>query len=128
MPELIRYIRGKRLLTDKGFTSSENRKILAEAGLKSGLSYKASKGSPLSYSERLFNKIVAKRRFRIEQGFGTLKRKFHMNRASYMSRIKVEAQLFFKAICFNLTKALTLLQFTRHIESEQLKIVRRDNR
>ncbi len=68
MPELIRYIRGKRLLTDKGFTSSENRKILAEAGLKSGLSYKASKGSPLSYSECLFNKIVAKRRFRIEQG------------------------------------------------------------
>lgn len=109
LPELIEKVQGKRLLTDKGFSSAENRKLVKEAGIKSGLSYKASKGSPLRYSQRLFNKIVAKRRFRIEQGFGTLKRKFQMSRATYMGRIKVEAQLYWKAICFNLTKALNVV-------------------
>ena len=109
LPELIDRVQGKRLLTDKGFSSAENRKLVKEAGIKSGLSYKASKGSPLRYSQRLFNKIVAKRRFRIEQGFGTLKRKFQMSRATYMGQIKVEAQLYWKAICFNLTKALNVV-------------------
>ncbi len=110
LPPLLQYVRGKRLLTDKGFSSKENRTLVKEKGIKSGISYKASRGHPLKYSQVLFNKIVAKRRFRIEQAFGTLKRKFRMNRAGYIGQKKVEAQLHLKAICFNLTKALRLVE------------------
>jgi transposase, IS5 family len=80
---LLEEVHGKRLLTDKGFSSKENREKIREKGLRDGISYKASRGDPLRYSQRLFNKIVARRRFPIEQAFGTLKRKFRMDRASY---------------------------------------------
>lgn len=107
---LLKHVHGKRLLTDKGFTSDANRQLLKAEGIKNGLSYKASRNHPLRYSQRLFNKIVAKRRFLVEQAFGTLKRKFHFYRASYRGREKVEAQMYLKAMCFNLTKALRLVQ------------------
>jgi len=112
MPFLLPYVHGKRVLTDKGFSSLENREELKKFGVKDGLSHKASRGNPLSFSQRLFNKIVAKRRFRIEQAFGTLKRKFRMDRASYFGRIKVEAQMYYKALCFNLNKALRMIEVT----------------
>jgi IS5 family transposase len=108
LPALLKHAHGKRILTDKGFSSFENREEVRKMGIKDGLSQKASRGHPLRYSQRLFNKIVARRRFRIEQAFGTLKRKFRMHRASYFSRLKVEAQMYLKAICFNLTKAIRM--------------------
>lgn len=107
---LLEEIHGKRLFTDKGFSSAENRQRVYEKGLRDGISYKASRGRPLKYSQRLFNKIVARRRFPIEQAFGTLKRKFHISRASYFTRVKVEAQLYWKAMCFNLNKALRIIR------------------
>lgn len=109
LPKFIGKIHGSRLLTDKGFSSEENRKILEKNGIRSGLSYKAVKGKRLRYSQRLFNKIVAKRRFRIEQAFGTLKRKFQMGRACYLGKEKVEAQMRWKAMCFNLNKAIKMI-------------------
>jgi IS5 family transposase len=108
LPALLKHVHGKRILTDKGFASFENREEVSKMGIKDGISHKASRGHPLRYSQRLFNKIVARRRFRIEQAFGTLKRKFRMQRASYFGRLKVEAQMYWKAMCFNLTKAIRM--------------------
>jgi IS5 family transposase len=105
-PGLIGHLHGRRVLTDKGFSSLENREELKKQGIKSGISHKATRNHPLRYSQRLFNRIVAKRRFRIEQAFGTLKRRFKMDRAGYLGQVKVEGQLYWKAICFNLTKAI----------------------
>jgi len=44
-------------------------------------------------------------------GFGILKRWFRFFRASYMTRIKVEAQLRLKSTCFNLLKAVNMVRF-----------------
>lgn len=62
---------------------AKNRQEVHKRGIKDGFSHKASRNHPLRYSQRLFNKIIARRRFRIEQAFGTLKRKFRIDRASY---------------------------------------------
>jgi len=102
-------VHGKRLLTDKGFASAANREEVRKKGIKDGISHKASKRRPLRFSQRLFNKLIARKRFLIGQAFGTLKRKFGMTRSCYMTRIKVEAQLYLKGICFNLTKALRMI-------------------
>ncbi len=99
LPRLLKHVDGKRLLTDKGFSSSRNRQAVKKMEIKDGLSYKASRNHPLRFSQRLFNKIIARKRFRIEQVFGTLKRLFRMSRASYLSCIKVEAQMYCKAMC-----------------------------
>lgn len=110
LPSLLTHLHGERVFTDKGFSSLENRQALKKMGMKDGISHKAAKNHPLRFSQRLFNKIVAKRRFRIEQAFGTLKRRFRMNRTCYFGRMKVEAQMYYKVMCFNLNKALRMVE------------------
>ncbi|RZI46032.1 hypothetical protein EDM53_04340 [Rickettsiales endosymbiont of Peranema trichophorum] len=44
----------------------------------------------------------------VEQAFGTLKRRFGMTRATYMTLQKVKAEVIRKAMAFNLLKALNL--------------------
>lgn len=67
---------------------------------------KAKKNKPLTVMQKRFNKMISKLRYKVEQGFGTLKRKFKFERASYFTCAKVQAQMIMKAIAFNLLKAL----------------------
>jgi IS5 family transposase len=99
-------IEAGRILSDKGNASHNNRALLKARGIKNGIMYKALKNKPLRSSQKLFNKLISKRRYIVEQCFGTLKRIFQMCRASYLGLRKVAAQLRFKAMCFNLNKAL----------------------
>ena len=106
LPSLLKEITNKRVYADKGYCSLENREFLKNKSLKDGIMHKATRGKNLKYSQKLFNRQVSKKRFIVEQAFGTLKRLFHFSRASYFSRIKVETQMKFKVICFNLLKAI----------------------
>lgn len=111
----IPITKGDRLYADKGYTSSMNRKILKEMKLKDGIMEKATKGKKLSFTQRLKNKLISKKRFIVEQGFGTLKRRFNFFRAKYLTRRKVECQAFFKAICFNMLKAARKVKINHQI-------------
>jgi IS5 family transposase len=104
-----------RMLGDKGYASKNNRETLKARGIKDGLMHKATKGKALRASQKLFNKLISKKRYIVEQAFGTLKRKFRFDRASYFGLRKVEAQLTFKAMCFNLNKALNIKTRLAHI-------------
>lgn len=73
--------------------------------MKDGIMHKAARNRPLTKRQKLINKLISKKRYIIEQGFGTLKRIFRFSRASYMTKLKVETQFWLKAICFNLLKA-----------------------
>ena len=66
---------------------------------------KAARGRPLRASERCFNRLISKRRFRVEQCFGTIKRLFGLHRARYFGQAKTHAQLAMAAIGQNLLKA-----------------------
>ena len=102
--------RGTRLCADKGFFSSDNKAMLKKKGLKSGLMYKAYRNRPLTRQMKRFNKIISKTRWRIEQCFGTIKRRFHFSRASYFTTQKVAAEFTMKAICLNLLKAVNKIE------------------
>jgi len=104
-------VAGTRVMADKGFFSKENKEMLKEKQLKNGLMYKGFRGTTISKKQTIFNKLVSKTRWRIEQCFGTLKRRFCYDRASYFSTIKVDAQFKMKAICLNLLKAMNKLEF-----------------
>ena len=114
LPHLLDGVKAERLLADKGYASQDNRRTIRSKRLKDGIMHKAVRGSPLKYSQKIFNKLISKRRYIIEQGFGTLKRRFHFARASYMSRMKVEGQFLLKAICFNLLKAINQVRFVQN--------------
>lgn len=106
MEEVIKGMpKTKRLYGDKGYASQKNREYLRGQQIKSGLMYKASRGHELSNRQKKFNRLVSRIRYRVEQCFGTLKRRFRFTRASYLTTLKVEAQMTIKAISFNLLKA-----------------------
>jgi len=95
---------GQRILADKAYASKANRDAL-KGHHKDGIMRKAARGRPLRASEKRFNKLIAKRRFRVEQMFGTAKRLFGLGRARYFGRAKTHAQMAMTAIAMNLLKA-----------------------
>jgi IS5 family transposase len=101
---------GVRVQADKGFFSQDNKDLLKLRGLKSGLMFKAFRNKPLTAKMKKFNKIISKTRYRIEQCFGTIKRRFRYVKASYFGTEKVHTQFLMKAMCYNLLKAVNKIQ------------------
>jgi IS5 family transposase len=109
LEKIIPEINAQRLYADKGYCSKNNRKLI-QGKFKDGIMYKAQKNRPLTNRHKLANKLISRQRFIVEQGFGTLKRIFSFDRASYMTMTKVNGQFTLKAICFNLLKALNKVE------------------
>lgn len=106
-PEFAAMIDGanaQRVLADKAYASKANRDML-RGRHRDGIMRKAVRGRPLRASEKRFNKLISKRRFRVEQCFGTMKRLFGLHRARYFGVDKTHAQLAMAAIGQNLLKA-----------------------
>jgi IS5 family transposase len=89
----------------RGYASQSNKEMLRAKKTKNGLMEKAKRNKPLSSWQKVFNRMISKVRYRIEQGFGTLKRKFKFVRVAYFTTLKVQGQMALKAIAFNLLKA-----------------------
>ncbi|PIE17024.1 MAG: hypothetical protein CSA68_00045, partial [Rhodobacterales bacterium] len=68
---------------------------------------------PLRASEKRFNRLISKRRFRVEQCFGTMKRLFDLHRARYFGLARTHAQLAMAAIGQKLLKAANKITLTR---------------
>lgn len=111
-------LQAKRVLTDKGSSSAANRAFLKRRWIKSGIMHKAARNKPLTERQKLANKLISKKRYIVEQGFGTLKRLFGVGRASYFGTLKVNAQLFIKAMCFNLLKAANKIQLKSNLQEK----------
>lgn len=105
LKEVIKNRRDKRLYGDKGYASQGNKDLLRSKGIKNGLMEKGKRNKPLTHWQKVFNRLISKIRYRVEQGFGTLKRRFKFTRASYVTVPKVQGQMTLKAIAFNLLKA-----------------------
>ena len=106
-PEFGTMIEGataQRVLADKAYASRANREAL-KARHRDGIMRKAARNRPLRQSEKRFNKLISKRRFRVEQCFGTMKRLFGLDCARYFGLAKTHAQLAMAAISQNLLKA-----------------------
>lgn len=98
------------LFADKGYASQDNRDFLTACGIVDGIMYKASANHPLTDIEKQTNRLISRIRYKVEQCFGTLKRRFGFTRSRYRTTEKVESEFYWKAICFNLLKAGRLLQ------------------
>lgn len=103
--------RGQALYADKAYPSAKNNEFLKEKGVKNRIMKKAARNRALSFWEKRFNYLVSKKRYLVEQTFGTLKRRFDMGRSRYMTTRKVEGQLWLKATCFNLLKAVRQVNY-----------------
>lgn len=112
LENILEDVMAIRIYGDKGYASQNNRKILKEKKLKDGLMHKVVRGKDLTTWQKAKNKLISKKRYIVEQCFGTLKRRFNFRRSCYMSLKKVEAQFYFKAMCFNLLKGMKMVEIT----------------
>lgn len=112
LEEIIPDAAPGRVYADKGYASKDNRCALRNKNIKDGIMEKANRDKPLTHWQKIKNRLISGKRFIVEQSFGTLKRRFKFERASYITRMKVEAQFILKAICFNLLKAINKVEFT----------------
>ncbi|WP_371171514.1 IS5 family transposase [Aliiroseovarius sp. 2305UL8-7] len=101
---MIAGANAQRVLADKAYASKANRASL-RGKHRDGIMRKAARNRPLRASEKKFNRMISKRRFRVEQCFGTMKRLFGLHRARYFGVAKTHAQLAMAAIGQNLLKA-----------------------
>ena len=108
---MIEGAKAQRVLADKAYASKANREAL-RGHHRDGIMRKAARGRPLRQSEKRFNKLISKRRFRVEQCFGTMKRLFGLHRARYFGLAKTRAQLACAAIAQNLLKAANKIQLS----------------
>jgi len=97
---------------DKAYAIQANADRLKERGIKNRILKKAARHKELSFWQKQFNKLASKRRYIVEQAFGTLKRRFGMQRTSYLGIAKVTGQFYMKATCFNLLKAINRLEIS----------------
>lgn len=103
----------QRVYADKGYSSKENRALLKSKKIKDAIMEKAARNRPLSFWQKKKNFLISRKRFIVEQAFGTLKRRFNFNRVSYVGQPKVKAQMVWKAICFNLLKAVNKVELAK---------------
>jgi IS5 family transposase len=93
------------LKADKGYQSAKNNELLKTRKLKNHILKKAKKGSPLRESEKRFNKLVGKTRFKVERTFGGIKSWFKGGTARYRGIDKMHTQNLMEAICYNLYRS-----------------------
>jgi len=73
---------------------------------------KARVNKPLTAAQKRFNRLIAKIRYKVEQGLWTLKRRFKFTRASYFTATKLSGKMVLKALAFNLLKGLNKINLT----------------
>jgi IS5 family transposase len=71
------------VLADKGYASAANREYLKNKGIGDLIQFKGSRGHPVHPLQTRMNRAIATLRYKVEQGFGTMKRRFHLGRARY---------------------------------------------
>ncbi len=91
------------VVADKGYSSRKNRATLEERNYTDGIMHKAVRGKPLTFIQRLMNRLISSVRYRVEQGIGTLKR------GRYTGLMKGNMEFILTGITFNLKKAALMV-------------------
>lgn len=99
---------GASVTADKGYTSEENSNFLRLRQHRDRIMKKEKVNRKLTKWEKVFNRMISKYRYIVEQVFGSLKRNYALSRLRYTGLEKAEAQLYLKAMAWNIKKAVTL--------------------
>lgn len=107
LPEIVQALAPgvEAVLADKGYASKANRQWLTARGIGDLIQHKGAAGRPVHPLLKSFNRKIGAIRFKVEQAFGTMKRRFHLARARYFGTAKVQAQMYWAALGMNLLKA-----------------------
>ncbi len=91
-----------RVYADKGYFGKPNSEVLESEKFKNGILNKAVRGKKLSFWERKRNKILSKKRYKVERILGGIKRWFKSGFCRYVGLTKTHGQHVLEAICYNI--------------------------
>lgn len=97
------------ILADKGYTSQTNRTALKELKLEDAIMYKATRGKPLTESQKSLNSLISSTRWVIERTFGSIIRWFHGGRCRYRGLRKTHYQNLIESLAYNLKRTPQLI-------------------
>ena len=100
---------GTLILADKGYTSQKNRTALKALKLEDGIMRKATRGKPLTASQKYLNRLISAMRWVIERTFGSIIRWFHGWRCRYRGLRKAHYQNLIESLAYNLKRAPQLI-------------------
>lgn len=81
------------VLADKGYASAANREYLKNKGIGDLIQFKGSRGKPVHPLQTKMNRAIATLRHKVEQSFGTMKRRFNLSRARYFGVARTQVQM-----------------------------------
>lgn len=97
----------------KAYASAANRQYQQSKGIGDLIQFKGSRGNPVHPLHTKMNRAIATLLYKVEQGFGTMKRRFHLRRARYFGAARTQAQMAWAAMGVNLLKAMRKLHSGR---------------
>ena len=97
-------------MTDKGYKVTNNDNLLKDEKIKNRIQHKAYRNRPLTYWEKIFNKLISKTRYVVERTFEGMKLWFGAGLARYRGIEKMHTQHILEAICHNLKRAPGLVR------------------
>jgi IS5 family transposase len=97
------------VVADKGYCSEKNRTHIRNR-YTDGIMYKAARNKPLTFIQYLMNKLISQIRYIVEQGIGTLKRRYGFFRMRYIGLEKGNMEFMLNAMAFNLKKAVAKIE------------------
>jgi transposase, IS5 family len=101
---------GSEVLADKGYCSAENDTFLEKMGLVSKIMKKKKKNQVADPELIKHNLEISKDRYKVERGFGALKKHFGWSRSIYVGLQKTRDYLLMGAIAFNMKRTLAILR------------------
>ena len=94
---MIKGANAQRTLADKAYANKVNRAALKEK-YRDDILRKVAPNRPPRQSQKRFNQLIPKRRFRAESYFGAVKRLFGLHRGCYFGIAKTNAKMVMAAI------------------------------
>ena len=101
--------KGAVLYGDKGYQSAKNETLLKKKELKNRILKKAKKNKPLSTTEKKFNKLCGKIRYKVERTFGSIRRWFSGGTARYKGIEKMHTQNLLEGLAYNLYRSPAII-------------------
>lgn len=94
---------------DKGYQSLKNEELLKEEEFKNRILKKAKKNKPLRETEKRFNKLCGKVRYKVERTFGSIRRWFNGGTARYKGIKKMHTQNLLEGLAYNLYRSPAII-------------------
>ena len=110
LKSLISKKETEAIFADKAYDSQGIRSWCEQRGIKCFILHKGKRNKPLTEEEIQENKMLSKKRFRVEQVFGIAKSHYGMNRLPYVGLMRNKVKTFMVVMAMNLKRAWNIMK------------------